>query len=570
MARMKRSRRRSSFAIVGSLFALSASIGSGVGCDAGQTTAVGGSGSGTQANGSTGAFANSTGTGFAAGGGGGQGPKGDPKTCAQAAEFKTYLGCDFYPTVTANQVWDIFDFAVVVANAGDTPADVTVSGGGLGADKTTTIPANGAAAIYLPWVKPLKGNDFDACTSVNSFNSSVRAPGGAFHLTSSVPVTVYQFSALEFRPEGGPPGKDWSSCPGQNCVDIFGNPSPVPCFSFSNDASLLLPSTALTNNYRVAGRPGWLQAQMGSTLTVTGTEDGTNVTVSLTGSGHVLPGGGIGDVGGNGKATFTVGRGEVVELASSYDSDFSGALVQSDKPVQVLFGHPCTYIPENVQACDHVEESVFPAETLGKHYVITPPTSPSGDPAGQEVRFVGNVDGTQLTYPSGKPAGAPSTINAGQVVDMGVTTAEFEVTGDHEFAITTFQTGAVLSNPGVPAAQAEGDPAQSMATAVEQYRLKYVFLAPNDYPKNFIDVVVPAGTTLNLDGITITKAPTPIGTSTFGVVRLKLGEGTAGGHVLEASAPVGIQVMGYGQYTSYQYPGGLNLDVIAPPPPPPQ
>ena len=26
---------------------------------------------------------------------------------------------------------------------------------------------------------------------------------------------------------------------------------------------------------------------------------------------------------------------------------------------------------------------------------------------------------------------------------------------------------------------------------------------------------------------------------------------------------------GYGLYTSYQYPGGLNLNLIAPPPPPP-
>jgi hypothetical protein len=28
-------------------------------------------------------------------------------------------------------------------------------------------------------------------------------------------------------------------------------------------------------------------------------------------------------------------------------------------------------------------------------------------------------------------------------------------------------------------------------------------------------------------------------------------------------------VIGYGQFTSYMYPGGLNLSAIAPPPPPP-
>ena len=49
-------------------------------------------------------------------------------------------------------------------------------------------------------------------------------------------------------------------------------------------------------------------------------------------------------------------------------------------------------------------------------------------------------------------------------------------------------------------------------------------------------------------------------------MRIKLGPGQAGAHVLTASQPVGIQVMGYGSYTSYQYPGGLDLAQIAPPP----
>lgn len=532
-----------------------------LGCTATVDAGAGGAGSGTQANGSTGAFTNSTGTGFGSGGGGGQGPKGDPKTCAQAQEFKTYLGCDFYPTVTANMVWDIFDFAVVVANAGDTPADVTVTGPN-GTNKTANIAANGVATIFLPWVDSLKGDPFDACTQVAQFNTSVREPGGAYHLVSSVPVTVYQFSALEFRPEGGPPGKDWSQCPGQQCG--------VPCYSFSNDASLLLPSTALTNNYRIIGYPGFQTAGIGSTVTITGTQDGTNVTVTLSPSGSILPGGGLSGTAGGGQATFTLGQGEVVELASDAFSDFSGGLVQSDKPVQVIFGHPCTYIPEGNPACDHIEESVFPAETLGKHYVVTPPTSPEGVPTGQVVRFIGNVDGTALTYPSGAPGGAPMTLNAGQVVDMGVTSSAFEVQGDHEFAVAIFQTAGSLSNPSAPAELAQGDPAQSIAIAVEQYRLKYVFLAPNDYTQNFVDIVAPAGAGLTLDGIGITKAPEPIGTSTYGVVRLKLSTSTNGVHLLEATAPVGIQVMGYGQYTSYQYPGGLNLDVIAPPPPPPQ
>ena len=61
-----------------------------------------------------------------------------------------------------------------------------------------------------------------------------------------------------------------------------------------------------------------------------------------------------------------------------------------------------------------------------------------------------------------------------------------------------------------------------------------------------------------------------LGASGLGVWRVTLGAGKNGAHTLVSQKPVGLQVMGYGSYTSYQYPGGLNLKLIAPPPPPPR
>ena len=70
------------------------------------------------------------------------------------------------------------------------------------------------------------------------------------------------------------------------------------------------------------------------------------------------------------------------------------------------------------------------------------------------------------------------------------------------------------------------------------------------------------------DGTPLAQPPTAI-SSNFGINRVKLGPGNNGAHVLTSSEAVGIQVIGYGSYTSYQYPGGMNLRTIAPPPPPP-
>ena len=208
---------------------------------------------------------------------------------------------------------------------------------------------------------------------------------------------------------------------------------------------------------------------------------------------------------------------------------------------------------------------MVPAETLGQHYFVTVPTGPLGNVVGHVVRIYGNVNGTSLSYPAGSPPGAPSTINAGQVVDLGTVSTSFEILGDHEFAVGSFQLGAGLVDPNSPITEQKGDPAQSLATAVEQYRLKYIFLAPSDYPVSFVDVVQPMDAQVTIDGAGTGVPPTAI-SSNFGVARVPLGPGNNGAHVLTATAPVGIQVVGYGNYTSYQYPGGLNLDAIAPPP----
>ena len=138
---------------------------------------------------------------------------GDPTTCAGSASLHSYIGCDYWPTVTANNVWPIFDFAVVVANAEATTANITVTGPG-NTNQATTVPPNGLAKIYLPWVAPLKGQDTDPCGTVIPMTASVLARASAYHLVSSIPVTVYQFNALEYQGAGGPNGKSWATCPG--------------------------------------------------------------------------------------------------------------------------------------------------------------------------------------------------------------------------------------------------------------------------------------------------------------------------------------------------------------------
>lgn len=490
--------------------------------------------------------------------GGGPGVTVDPATCEEAAKKRAYVGCDFWPTPLDNIVDAVFDFAVVAGNVGDQPADVTITRGGVTV-ATAHVAPNSLATMVLPWVTGLRGAPFlgasEACGSSSPLLATARVDGGAYHLVSTRPIAVYQFNPLEYQSAGGPPGKDWASC--LSCPDGV-------CNSYTNDASLLLPSTALTGHYRITGQAGDSDG-VPPYFAVTGTADGTDVTVKLAPGAQIAAGGGLVDTAGGGTAKFTIDAGDVVEIIGTPASDFSGSLVIATQPVQVLTGISCIDAPLEAYACDHIEEVVFPAETLGRHYVVTVPTSPSGKAVGHIVRIYGNVDGTTLTYPSIKPLGGPTKIDAGEVIDLGIVRESFEIKGDHEFAVGSFQLGAQLLDKDPSLSNSEGDPAQSQATAVEQYRTKYVFLAPLDYDFSYVDVVLPKGTKLTLDSAPVAFKVEPIGPN-FGVSRVLLHASNGGAHVLTASAPVGIQVIGYGAFTSYQYPGGLDLDAIAPPP----
>lgn len=564
-------------AAIGSFFVLGTVIAcSSAGGDSSSVTPSEGAGGAAGAGGDT-SSAGGSGTvggnpGF--GGFGGSGVGGattvfpDPVTCDEAAASHTYLGCDFWPTIVDNVVQPTFDFAAVVANTQAADATVTVTRGGkmIG---TATVPANGLLKLYLPWVEELKslswlpGQPDNGCATFTKTNT-VRAPGGAYHLTSSLPVAVYQFNAIEYAGKGGPPGKNWGTC--KTCAGL----SPG-CYSYSNDASLLLPTTALTPNYRIAGPTPWKppdsDPNMPSTFAfptyfaITGTVDGTMVTVQMSSTGTISAGGGVTAIGPGQKTTFAIDAGEVVMVVGSATADLSGSLVKASAPVQVVSGIACSNIPHDVVACDHLEETVLPVETLGQRYFVTQPTASAGNTVGHVVRLIGNVDGTKLTYPGATPSGAPSSIDAGEVVDLGVVTTDFEIVGDHELLVSSFQIGQ-----GPMMGARLGDPSMSFISTVPQFRVKYSFLAPDDYDVSFVDVVQPMDATVTIDGAPITAKPTAI-SSGYGVARVKLGPGNGGAHVLTSSAPVGIQVMGYGAYTSYQYPGGLNLGVIAPIPP---
>lgn len=494
--------------------------------------------------------------------GGCQGP------CALNEVQDSYIGCDYYPTVTLNPVWQGFAFAIAVSNTQSEPVNVTITRGDSVVEETSV--AGGALQTFeLPWVAALKGGDVD-CTDPPPPGVTRIERDGAYRVRTDRPVTVYQFSPLEYQLGQSiaeiPAGCQVIDPSKGQCVPHDQLPSDAKCLSYSNDASLLLPANALTGSYTAVLWPS--QAEQGTNtgsgfIAITATEDGTQV--NLRGSGGIEPGAGL-DASGTGMVLLD--RGDVLQLVAGKDEDLSGTRVRANKPVQVIAGQSCAYVPDAMTGtCDHLEEGMFPEDTLGASYVVTMPVVllPPRDrtPAPYVMRISAILDGSEVHFDP--EVHDPVTLEAGEFADIKLEGGDIQnvyVKGNKPFQIATYMVGY----EALPGSGIMGDPSMSVAIPAAQYRSSYLFTAPATYIFNFATVVAKQGTQVRIDDMLIESSEfTQVGDTDYGVAQFLLEPGKAV-HSLTADDEVGLTVYGYGLFTSYMYPGGADLERITVPP----
>jgi IgGFc binding protein len=476
-------------------------------------------------------------------------PDGCTGACSWGALGSSYLGCDYYATITMNNgVWKGFDFAVALSNVGQSPANVIVSQGGKVID-TRTVQPDSLEVVKLPWVPDLKGPDPNFMGQPQDPGKSRVVAAGAYRVKSDQPIAVYQFNPLEYQLDPAP----------ADCIESTGK----GCYSYSNDASLLLPAHMLRERYDVLTWPSL--GCKPSFFAVTASADDTEVKIKM--AGEIVPGGGI-DSSGQGYAKLNAG--DVLQVFGqmsggpfcfdSPGSDISGTLIDASKPIQVIAGHGCANVPApETQACDHMEEIMFPVETLGSEYVAAVPATPSGPnpDAQQTLRILATVENTIITFDP--PVNDPVTLGPSDPpFEIRYLRNDVHIRATRPIIVGQFMQGTDANgDDGV-----SGDPAMSLATPLGQYRNDYTFLAPDNYTTSYVDVVAHVGETVAVDGAPVSNF-SPIGGSGWGVAHVALGPGSV--HKANGQKPFGITVYGYGEWTSYMYPGGLNLGTINPP-----
>jgi hypothetical protein len=369
-------------------------------------------------------------------------------------------------------------------------------------------------------------------------------PGGAYRVTSDVPVVAYQFNPVDGS------------------------------VSYLSDAAMLYPASALDTINRVTAWRSMYDNTNGfqhSYVTVVATTDGTQVQVTpsvVTAAGPGVPQGAPG-------APFMIAlqEGDVLSVAvQSIPDSMTGTKITSndDHPVAVFAGQECALIPQTVCCCDHMEEQLAGVRLWGKHFISSRmPIRNPGAPENTLWQIFASEDGTNITINADAGVtGIPAqnfVLQQNQMSEFYVTgpqnePGDFEVIADKPIAVYGYMIGAENFGSSI------GDPAMVAMAPVEQYLPRYVILVPGTWINDIAVLTRAAGAPITMDGVPVSDAEfNPVAGSGYEVARVPVPDGV---HVFDGgTSPFSVVIVGYDEYDSYAYLGGTGTGKINPNPP---
>ncbi len=458
--------------------------------------------------------------------------------CEVNIKENSYLGCDYWALDLANYDQGGAELVALVVSAPVDGNDATVTV----TDMSTTPPTDlTPATLQVP----------DMVVSAGGLEVFMLPPNHdvpvnsktmrSFKVETDAPVTVHQFNPLN----------------GENV--------------FTNDASLLLPDNVGGLEYLIMS---WPVRESGAGFvgyfTLVATQPG-ETTLEIWPSVAVLGGGGVPAMSPGQATTITLQQGEVLSLGpnSTQGADLTGSRVVADQKISVFGGHECANVPHSpyVNYCDHVEQQLFPLQAWGDTYVGDA-FMPRNGSQKDTWRIMAGANGINVTL-SPLVAGPFNNLQKGQYVEFAAS-GSFDITATGPILVGHYLQGS--NYPGYsPDSQCGGggifdpgtgigDPAFTLVVPTDQFLDSYVFLTPNKYSDDYINLTGPSGTTFLLDGAPVTGVYTPIpGPGGMGVYQLPIADGV---HTVTANNPFGLTVYGYDCDVSYAYPGGLRLESL--------
>jgi hypothetical protein len=499
--------------------------------------------------------------------------------CDEAVASRSNVGCEYWAVDLDNAENSIqipgfpylgddaagAQFAVVVANTdlaltAHVTAEINVAPFGEELELETVAEADLAPGGLEVFELPRRDADGEDVTQYVDDGPQTWLSSRAFRIKSTAPIVAYQFNPIDQ--------------------------------AFSNDASLLLPTSGLDTHHVVLGWPPNAPINMKGMpknrvyVAVVATQPDTHVKVTPTyriaasietpditsGMGMAVPEIAAGEVFETDMGPFDLLNLETplltLQEAMRSFPEITGTIVESNQPVAVFFGADLASVgpedpPPEVDGCcaEHLEAQIIPTSAMGKRYVVTrsPPRSPSY-PEVDIYRVMAVRDGTAVTTNLGGAA-ASFTIDAGRFFQFE-SAEPFVLEASEPVHVAQF-----LVSGGWVDGRTMGDPSMLLYPAFEQWRGTYLFTTGRGFELNYAVIAMPEGASVTLDGIDVLTplcdTPMPIGEidgEQFVEVVCAIEDGA---HRVESGeAFVGVSAYGYYYAGSYAYAAGSELNQI--------
>jgi len=369
--------------------------------------------------------------------------------------------------------------------------------------------------------------------------------GSSLHLTASAPV-----STVAMSPFGG-------------------------AKSFKPAATLLMPVVTWSKEHVLVD--GWEASAGNPGSQIVASQDGTEITIIAKKplqDGFNVKGGAA-----NTELKYTIDKGQYFQI---YQSEaLAGSIVLSSEPTTIFGGNACAFVPANGGACDMLWQQIPSFEQWGSQYVGVGYRQRTASPGEvMPYRIVAARDGTRLDYDSEIPPGAPTEMNAGDVVTFPVGVNEAFVVrtqdAEHPIYVAAYMQGYKGGYYGTPDLAGQGDPEFVNVVPAGQWRSSYSFYADPSYEETSL-VVIRGKQHGKFEDVWLECAGTlegwtPVGTrGEYEFVRVDLqrngGPGQAFGdkvcqtglHRMKSEGPFTATIWGWAFAASYAYPGGMSL-----------
>ena len=487
--------------------------------------------------------------------------------CDAVANAQSSLGCEFYaqPPATTNAAGSCY--AAYIVNAWTTPLTLSISLGAENLDISKAVYRfTPGSADLQPATGPIAPHDAVIVFLSDAPNTFL--PEGYTACPAGVVAATPKWTAPEQTGRGTSFHITTDSPASISTIYPFGGAK-----SFFPTATLLLPIASWGTQHLIV--EPWERSSLATdyaglpSVQIVASEDDTQVNIRPV--AEIQAGDNVTGALANQITTYSLAKGEFLQIMQN--DELSGSLVEATKPISTFGGNGCMDIPADVAACDVEQKQIPSFAQWGQEYAAVRYRGRVADSESIPYRITAAVAATTLSYDPSPPAGAPTSMNAGELVTFS-TSLPFVVKSqdaNHPIYVAAYMTGG--GNPGM---NGIGDPESVNLVPAGQYLTSYTFYADPTYDETSLVVIRARNANGKFDDVTLDCAGgaldqwTPIGTGgNYEFRRVDLIRATGPGETfpggtcrsglqrMNSAGPFTATIWGWGITASYAYPGGM-------------